>query len=312
MRDPAWREWYRAQHDRRSSLQGTSFEDYVTSVLSRYHRDYFNPAPAGKLGDGGCDGFAEAGTILYACYGSRAQRDAERKLRDKMRGDFERALDQWHTYKVWRFVTNAAAGPVCGEFLIEVQQKYGPASDRPIECAIWRPDDLWAEVVSQLPPQKLDVVFPGIPRAENVELIDLVPLLEKLGSDSDFVERQLEIRPVPPEKMDYNHLSLASRFEFQEGRIMAPRIEQWFEEPGLDPDLRDHQGRNFRKIYETHRRNTDNPTEILERLYTSLGGSDFRYDSKRANAVYAVTAYFFDSCHIFEEPPIGFLGGGPD
>ena len=88
MRDPAWREWYRAQHDRRSSLQGTSFEDYVTSVLSRYHRDYFNPAPAGKLGDGGCDGFAEAGTILYACYGSRAQRDAERKLRDKMRGDF--------------------------------------------------------------------------------------------------------------------------------------------------------------------------------------------------------------------------------
>jgi len=90
-RDAAWLDWYRAQHDRRCLQTGSSFEDYVTAVLSRLHDDFINPSPAGTLGDGGCDGLAEAGDIIYACYGSRAQRDAERKLRAKMERDFARA-----------------------------------------------------------------------------------------------------------------------------------------------------------------------------------------------------------------------------
>lgn len=41
----------------------------------------------------------------------------------------------------------------------------------------------------------------------------------------------------------------------------------------------------------------------MERIYVSLGGADFRYDDELANAVYAVTAFFFDECDIFEAPP---------
>ncbi len=308
LRDAAWQDWYRAQHDRRCLQTGSSFEDYVSSALSRFHNDFINPTPAGSLGDGGCDGLAEAGSILYACYGSRAQRDTERKLTAKMEGDFTRALATWSTFTRWRFVTNAPAGPEAAAYLVEIQRAHGPETPRPIQPRLWNPDQLWFEVVINLTPRQLDELLPGVPRAENIELSDLVPLLDLLGNQSDSPEQDQPIRPVPVTKMDFNELPAPARAEFNEGRLLAPRIDDWFKGQS-DPDLRDRQGRNFKGIYEEQKRTTTNPGELVERLYTALGGSDFRHDSKRANAVYAVTAYFFDSCDIFEEPAADYEGG---
>ena len=78
-------------HDQRCLASGEAFEKYVESVLTRHHSDYFNPDPMGRHGDGGCDGVAESGTILYACYGQRALADADRKLKKKFESDFARA-----------------------------------------------------------------------------------------------------------------------------------------------------------------------------------------------------------------------------
>ena len=41
----------------------------------------------------------------------------------------------------------------------------------------------------------------------------------------------------------------------------------------------------------------------MEQIYIAVGGSDFRLDQSRANAVYAIASYFFDSCDIFEAVP---------
>lgn len=305
LRDAAWRDWYRAQHDRSCLLTGTSFEDYVTSALMRFHPDFFNPSPAGTFGDGGCDGLAESGAILYACYGSRAQRDAERRLRQKMESDFNRAIESWDSFTEWRFVSNAPAGPECARFLIDVQQAYAPGSGRVVAARFWDGNRLWSEIVGSLGASNLNDLFPGAPGIENVELSDLLPLLDVLGGDSDYIEQESSINPVPMAKMEYNDLSHANRLEFNSGRTMAGRIDRWFAEQA-DPDLKDHQGRNFRKIYERHRKSTTAPGELIERMYASIGGPNIRFDGRRANAVYAITAYFFDSCHIFEEPPPGF------
>ena len=66
-----WRDWYHFRHQQGCLVSGAQFEDYVTRILGRFHDDFTNPSPAGALGDGGCDGLADAGTILYACYGRR-------------------------------------------------------------------------------------------------------------------------------------------------------------------------------------------------------------------------------------------------
>ncbi|WP_224047679.1 ABC-three component system protein [Arthrobacter sp. NicSoilB4] len=222
-----------------------------------------------------------------------------------MESDFNRALESWDTFKEWRFVTNAPAGPECGRFLVDVQLTYGPGAQRVVAARFWDGDRLWTEVVGSLAPSKLNDLFPGAPGIENVELSDLIPLLDVLGVDSDATEVESSINPVPVAKMDYNRLPPANRLEFNSGRTMASRIDRWFAEQA-GPDLRDHQGRNFRKIYERHRLSTIEPGEIIERMYASIGGPNIRFDGRRANAVYAITAYFFDSCHIFEEPPPDF------
>jgi hypothetical protein len=305
-RDPAWLDWYQAQHERGFRLTATAFEKYVTEVLDYFHHDFINPDPAGSLGDGGCDGVAEAGELLYACYGTKGQ--DEYKLRDKVTGDLSRALDKWPAMQRWRFVTNATFGPLATKAITTAMADHGPSMKRPLNIHRWGDAQFWRHVVSQLERDALDRIFPDAPGVANVELEDMLPLLDRLGeaapSPSD------EVRPVPLGKMTYNALSLASRNELDAGRRSATRIQTWFAQ-GSQPDLKDRQAESFRRIYREKSAVTDVAGEILERLYIAVGGSDFRQDSVRANAVYAVTAYFFDECDVFEEPPDGWHEGMP-
>ncbi|WP_376978003.1 ABC-three component system protein [Arthrobacter sedimenti] len=299
---PNWRDWYHFRHQQECFKSGTPFEDYVSKVLSLFHPDFVNPAPSGTLGDGGCDGLAEGGTIFYACYGQRPGRNAERELAAKISSDFTRGLSQWGSFHTWKFVTNAPIGPESLRTVTELQKDHGPASDRPLTVRVVNSEALWRQVVGTLETAVLNELFPGAPGAENVELADLLPLLDTLGTQGSAIDAGADVLPVPASKMDFNELPEASRIEFNAGRLLAPRIDRWYEESS-DPGLYDVHGDKFRSLYEEARAVTTVPAEILERLYVSVAGANFRMDGKRANAAFAVVSYFFDSCHIFETPP---------
>lgn len=299
---PNWREWYHFRHQQECSKPGTAFEGYVSSVLSRFHDDFVNPDPAGRLGDYGCDGLAESGTRFYACFGARPGRNVERELADKIVSDFSRALEKWSCFDTWIFVTNTQVGPEALKAFTSLQQAHGPHAARPLTLRLWRPEDLWNEVVGTLSDATLNELFPGAPGIEHIELADLLPLLDTLSSGEGPPETGAPVRPVPPSKMDFNKLAATSRMELNAGRLLAPRIDVWYE-TFSDPSLYDSHGEAFRALYSNIRAITDEPAEILERLYVSLAGANFRMDGVRANAAYAVVAYFFDSCHIFRTPP---------
>lgn len=301
---PNWREWYHFRHQQSCFQSGTLFEQYVTDILSRFHDDFVNPAPAGSLGDGGCDGLAESGSVLYACYGQRPMRNAERELRDKLESDFARGVSSWGTFTKWRFVTNAPIGPETLKALTALQKDHGPDSARPLTIRAWQSEKLWSEVVCQLSTGDLDALFPGAPGVGNVELRDLIPLLDSLGNDDPDGYITGRIFPVPIDKMEYNALPAASQMEFNAGRIMAPRIDRWYSEAS-DPALRDSHGQRFKAIYDDAQVHASDAAEILERLYVAVAGPNFRMYGKRANAAFAVVSYFFDTCRIFKVPPPG-------
>lgn len=297
-----WRDWYRFRHQQECFESGSKFEDYVSKVLGRFHDDFVNPDPAGTLGDGGCDGLAESGTVFYACYGQRPARSAERELAAKIGSDFARGLSQWDSFHTWKFVTNAPVGPESLKVLTGLQQAHVPTSERPLTIRLMKSEDLWIEVVGTLEQSVLNDLFPGAPGAANVELVDLLPLLDTLDTSDVAIEIGGDVLPVPATKMDFNALPEASRLEFNAGRLLAPRIDQWYQESS-DPGLYDAHGERFRAMYREARTVTEVPAEVLERLYVSVAGANFRMDGKRANAAFAVVSYFFDSCHIFETPP---------
>ncbi|MCS4532304.1 hypothetical protein NXS13_07265 [Corynebacterium sp. ES2730-CONJ] len=309
MIDSAWKSWYRAMHYQRCLADGDAFEDYVTKVLTRLHDDYLNPTPMGKLGDGGCDGIADNGSTVYACYGQRAKTGVDKKTRDKLASDFARAISNWSSCTIWRFVTNATLGPLPVKTVIDLQAQHAPGSQRPIKIEVWESEDLWWNAVNKLTLEKLDEVIPGIPHAPNVDLDDLVALILSLeDAGSNHISDIRPILPVPATKMDFNNLPETTRAEFNEGRLLSARIDKWFSEQA-DPELRDEKARRFRVVYQDACKDTQDVREIVRRIYGALGGQDFDLSTKRANAVYAVTAYFFDSCDIFEEPPAQELGG---
>ena len=317
MIDSAWKQWYHAKHVERCRASGDAFEAYVTAVLARLHPDFVNPDPMGSFGDGGSDGLAVDGTILYACYGQRAKTGIEEKVTEKLASDFARGVANWPTFTTWRFVTNSPFGPKATAMLTALRDQHGHESGRPLTLELWRspdePDDLWWKAVSKLTREQLAEIIPGVPHAQNVELKDLVSLIEALEmAPQEAAERLESIHPVPSTKMDFNQLPQTTQTEFNEGRLLSIRIDEWFAKQA-DPQLRDAKARTFRAIYDEARRTTDDVREIVRAVYGELGGSDFDYSTPRANAVYAVTVYFFDSCDIFEEPPSDHEGGAlPD
>lgn len=248
--DPAWKEWYKAKHHECYLVaSGDAFEQYVTRVLSLEYRDFMNPTPMGQNGDGGCDGTACSGRLFFACYGQRAKTDQDSKTASKLEHDFKRALESWDDFEEWQFVTNASFGPAPTKILIGFQREHEPGSARPLVIrVIGTPEQFWDEHVSKLAPEKLDVLFPGAPHAQSVELEDLVELIETLESAPCPDDSASDLRPVSDKKMDYNHISVINRCELNVGRLMSRRVEQWFcEQP--DPELRDEKAAAFNSIY---------------------------------------------------------------
>ncbi|MDK7158540.1 hypothetical protein QP415_01550 [Pauljensenia sp. UMB3104] len=308
MIDSAWKSWYKAKHDQRCQASGEAFEIYVTELLSRFHSDFVNPSPMGSYGDGGCDGLADSGAIFYACYGQRATTGIDQKTKQKLESDFARALECWDDFTNWRFVTNASVGPAPMKSLQALRKQHGPHTARPITIDLWKTDDLWQKVAAKLTLEQLDEVIPGVPHVGHVELADLVDLIQSLEQvDGSFPDNNAPIRPVPSTKMNFNKLPETTRAEFNVGRLLSVRIDRWFSQQS-DPTMRDEKAQRFRAIYQEARRTTTDVREIVRRVYGALGGQDFDLSTKRANAVYAVTAYFFDSCDIFEEPPDTYDG----
>jgi len=304
-----WKDWYHAKHSERARTTGSDFECYFEELMTNLYPDYVNPAPAGSLGDGGCDGARDAGRVIYACYGTRAKDGGERALAAKVQSDFDRALLRWPPMKSWTFVTNAPFGPEALKVLHSIQEKYGGHPGRSIEALSWNSQRLWIEVVSKLTREALDRIFPGVPGSQHIELEDVLPLLASISAElGDLPFGIEELREVEFTKLDYNRIPKDTRVELNSGRRLSPAISLWFAE-NADPELQDKVARNLTQIYQTHASVTTSPREIIERLYISIGGSNVRVDTKRAECVFAITAYFFDQCHIFEEPPPGWSNG---
>ena len=301
-----WKDWYQAKHEKRARSTGTEFESYFEEVMTRLYPDYVNPKPAGSLGDGGCDGARDAGGVVYACYGSRARDGGERALADKVISDFGRALAEWSNMASWTFVTNASFGPESLKNLHSIQAKYQNHAERPIEALTWNVERFWIEAVAQLSSTDLDAIFPGVPGSQHVELSDVIPLIASIGVEVDANPLSLdELREVEPTKLDYNKIPGDTRAELNSGRRLSPAINQWFAS-NADPELQDQVAKSLTQIYRDHCVVTQDPKEVVERLYISIGGSDVRVSTRRAECVFAVTAYFFDQCSIFEEPPPGW------
>lgn len=309
---PAWIEWFHTRHEFQCFQTGNDFEGYATRVLKRFHPgDFHNPTPKGREGDHGCDGIALLGKRLYQSFGSTKTDEAS--FSSKMASDFDRGLKMWPDVEEFKFVTNRTAGPNNLKKLVEYQVSHAPGSTRVATFEIVEANDFWNDYVSTLKQDDLQRLFPGCPTTQDVEFSHIYKILQSLEADESTKSPggEEELAEVPPTKMDYNSLTSVTRAELSAGREHAWRIDEWY--ANADPEERDQHAATFQLKYRQVLKATTASRRIMENLYIALAGNDFRLrDDAFQNAVYAVTAFFFDECDIFERPPDGWtLGDAP-
>lgn len=110
-----------------------------------------------------------------------------------------------------------------------------------------------------------------------------------------------EVRPVPPEKLEYNKLSDSVEILLKAGMTKASLVERFFREwhdPTYGPEI----AAAFRAEYEKLKAQRKPPDEIYMALLEFAGGT-CRGSAEEEAGVLAVLAYLFETCGIFEEPP---------
>jgi hypothetical protein len=275
--------------------RGDSFQGFFSSVMEkRYPADFIRVRPWGKAGDQKNDGFLQSKRTLFQCYAPNELSAAD--CLAKIDEDFIGALPYWKAhFEVWVFVHNSmnGLGPQVTAKLLALGQTHTP-----LKVTHWGFEELRKEAMLLTVIDLASLLGPAPSRRGMIELglHDLVPILDhiaRLAPASD-----VDLRPVPPDKLQRNLLSDAAATLLRAGMIRADLVRKYFT---LQPLLQDQIAEAFRSKYNALKAAGIPPDEIFSGLQRFAGG-DMLGSPWVQNAVLAVLAFFFEECDIFERP----------
>jgi hypothetical protein len=188
---------------------GDAFQEFFSQTMSAAHgSDFVRVRPFGAAGDKGCDGYLQSTGKVFACYGAiNSAADKVQYLLKKMDGDFDKALKALASImKEWHMVHNLVDGlPADAILKLEALRKanqdhiFGFMGLEGFEATIFG-----------LPATKIDALLGMAATAQDVQnlqptdLRDLVAAIIR-ATDAEPIDVS-SIRPIPPDKLDFNKL----------------------------------------------------------------------------------------------------------
>jgi hypothetical protein len=282
--------------------KGERLQELVASLLGHIYDDNFVPqCPWGDKGDLSCDGYLIDPPTIFACYGPE-NGGANKKPTDivsKVKSDLEGALAKWPRMRRWVFVSNLVGGPVPG----------------PVTAALEE-----ARIRTGV-----DVRYFGYDRFER-ELLKLdgdtiEHLIGRIHTDEDFIHLQpMEVRKVisevsrvfslsyleevpkvvPERKLELNELNGCHASMLKRGLIGRGTVDEILKNDP-EPLFASRVSMEFKNHYKCLRLEGFAPAEILDGLYDlAMRGQPSKSTTDSA-AAWAVLAYLFEACSIFED-----------
>lgn len=284
---------------------GDAFQDWFSTLME--HRfpggDFVRTRPWGKFGDRKNDGYVKSQRTLCQVYAPNELTLAE--TLKKIDEDFDGALPYWKDYfGTWVFVHNSFQG-LSGDLQKALLDKQ--AAHPPLVVTHWPPSTL-LDFVLELPEERLvDLLGPPVTLRDfqKLGLRDLQPVI--LAISNRPVPPATSVSEVPPRKIEVNGLSEGTVTLLKAGWPKAPLVKSFFD-THADAELGDRVGAALNEEYRNLKAAGSCPDEIFMALVEHAGGLR-RADPLRETAVYAVIAYFFEQCDIFERPRLS--GGIP-
>lgn len=276
--------------------KGNDFQNWFADIMElRFSGDFIRTRPWGCSGDRKNDGYLASKRILFQVYAP--ERIVESKALQKINEDFHGAKQYWKShFDTWVFVHNSDQGltPKVLDRLLELNDAESPT------VKSWGREELY-KVVFELTETELRRLFEGVPNEADiydVKYENFKNVLESVARKSPVVDS--EIQQVPFGKLDSNGLSDESKHFIKLGQRKSKYAGQFFRQ-WYDPRYGEEISASFKEEYRRLKNIGIPPDDIYSRLtlFTGLHRVTAPQDKM---AVYALVAYFFEVCDIFENP----------
>ena len=282
-------------------LDGNAFQTFVGDVLAQIHRDNFvRQCPWGDKGDLSCDGYLRKPSTVFACYGAvNGTTRRTGSLEDKVVSDFEGATRKWPDMEEWVFVTNIPTGvpaPVTAA-LEALGKKHGK------NVGYFGFDRFQHELLEL---DEDDICHLVGPINVHQDYIGLQPeaVREAVGAlAAEFSLNYLEDQtaPVPHDKIEINRIPPVHANFIKLG-LLGRKIVETCVLDNADPSLDGRLSDAFQNKYKELVLQGLAPGEIVDSLYDFAVGRHTE-TTERMTAAWAVIAYLFEKCTIFEDKP---------
>lgn len=273
-----------------------AFENWFAEIMElRYPGDFKRVRPWGRVGDRKNDGYLHSTRTMFQVYAPNEL--TEREALKKINRDFEGAVEFWVPhFDDWIFVHNSKDGlsPNISRRLLELNMSgpftVGQWGFPELRRMVLELDDVSLQQLFRPPPAISDLLNISYTNLERVlQYVAKKPLLD----DSEIAE-------VPLAKLDANGLSDDSKLLISQGNRKSKYVGDFFDN-WHEPAYGDEISNSFRQEYLTLKSDNAAPDDILSGLLVFAG---FRKvtDPSDIMAVYALVAYLFMACDIFERP----------
>jgi len=287
-------------------LYGTGFQDFVGDVLVRIHGDNFvRQCPWGDKGDLSCDGYLRRPPTIFACYG--AQNGSIRRvanLESKVISDFEGAAAKWPDMQEWIFVSNISdAIPAPLTAALE-----SLAARKRVKVGYFGFDRFERDLLALGEDEIIDLVGP---MPVNQDYMRLQPEAVREAVNAVAAQFSLnylteETLPVPANKLGINKIPAVHAEAIKRG-LLGRRIIEACVLDNADPSLETRLSDAFRTKYSALALQGLQPGEIVDALY-DFATAGLTETTEQMTAAWAVIAYLFEKCTIFEDKPLDPAG----
>lgn len=286
-----------------SELHGEAFEDFFQELMSSKYPDFVNVRTAGRLGDLGSDGLRLHDRKLYACYGPEvfnAERVAHKFESDLTKAAHERK-DQFDTFV---FVHNDLRGihPEVSALIATAAASHSPTTFEIFGFTRFRD-----ELVQLTKVQVEDILKFELPVRDlgyQLPLEELIPLLEHLAKVRNIAPTQEPVPRPSQNKLNFVRFTSDTQEELRREFHLGAEIERYYES-GLNPRERDEVALAFNEEFLRLRSEHSNPDDIVFHLEQYVLGN-VPVSIRQRRGAQAVIGFFFQTCDIFDNPPLGW------
>lgn len=291
-----------------AELHDNAFQEFFQKLMQYRYPSFLPVVPYGSLGDQGSDGLCTNQDKLYACYGPQSPND--QATTSKFKSDLAVAIDKRSgQFSTFVFVHNDRRGMhprVATELMTAKHSHPALTFEQMGKIGFWR-EFMYLSVqeAEDLLGQEIRVQQ----LVYGLSLTDLEPLLTHLGRVRDRSDWS-EAHAIPMHKLEFNNFTPDLQEYIIHGMRFAKQVDDYYE-GYYDVLARDETATAFREKYLSLNEMDLTPDEIFQELLVYVTGNMMPTPALLTSA-YTILSYFFQRCHIFEEPPdsYSYTSGG--